>query len=539
MRGSPRTRVADLLTDPLLEGALTLAGHGGLERPVTDVSRHTEAGGAGGGGAGGGEPGAGHPRAGAGPPAGTGPAADVTGHLLVCDGAQVTPPHRLDALVRRAQEAGAAALLIAAGRTRPLLSGIRLADRLEIPVLWLESAEPATLLLELGIRVRAHELTRARTVLALVRQLGAKKSGREILAAAERVLGAPLSLVTSDGTPILGDPVTVPHGLRLDLPVPQSAGHLLVHPVAEQDGARAAAWLAVPLERADTDRTETLGVALAVTEPFVRAWLTGRRARADRDAVFQTGLLAEIMAARDTVSRDVVERALSLGWRLQDWHTGIHLTLEEPRPGEDRDSVLGHLRASLARHGVHTAAAVDRGDGWALWTSGEREPRAEEARQLLRAVRVVVAALPRDPGLVAGIGRARPGPGGLAASLTEARDAASLARSHTFRPAVEHADELGVARLLATWQRSEVTRAFAETALAPLREREHAHLLDTLRVFLESGGSSVAAAHTLGVHRNTVGARVRQIRERLGVDLDDPSQRLALQMACRALDAHT
>ncbi|MDJ1137105.1 PucR family transcriptional regulator [Streptomyces iconiensis] len=536
MRGSARIRVADLLTDPLLDGAVTLAGHGGLERPVTDVSRYTatgrEPGAAGQGTAG---PAAGGEADAAGEPEPPG----VEGHLLVCDDTQVTPPHRLDALVRGAQEAGAAALLVAAGRTRPLLSGMRLADRLGIPLLWLERAEPATLLFELGVRIRAHELTRARTVLALVRQLTAKKTGRDILAAAERILAVPLSLVTSDGTPILGEPVTVPPGLRLDLPVPQSAAHLLVHPVHDQEGNRAAAWLAITLERADADRTETLGVALAVAEPFVRSWLTGQRARAGRDAVFQTGLLAEIMAARDTVSRDVVENALSLGWRLQDWHAGIHLTMENSRAREDRDSVLGQHRDGLARHGVHTVAVVDRGDGWALWTSGELEPRPEEARQLLRALRVVITGLPRSWGLVAGIGRARLGPGGLAETLTEARDAASLARSHAFRPAVEHADELGVARLLATWQRSEVTRAFAETALAPLRDREHAHLLDTLRTFLESGGSAVATAQTLGVHRNTVGARVRQIRERLGVDLDDPSQRLALQMACRALDAHS
>jgi len=32
-----------------------------------------------------------------------------------------------------------------------------------------------------------------------------------------------------------------------------------------------------------------------------------------------------------------------------------------------------------------------------------------------------------------------------------------------------------------------------------------------------------------------VTARLQQVRERLGVDLDDPSQRLALQIACRTL----
>ena len=75
----------------------------------------------------------------------------------------------------------------------------------------------------------------------------------------------------------------------------------------------------------------------------------------------------------------------------------------------------------------------------------------------------------------------------------------------------------------------------ATPALSPLRDTAHSHLLATLRAYLESGGSVVLTAQALGVHRNTVTTRVQQVRDRLGVDLDDPSQRLALQVACRAL----
>ncbi|WP_239105977.1 PucR family transcriptional regulator, partial [Streptomyces rubrogriseus] len=162
-------------------------------------------------------------------------------------------------------------------------------------------------------------------------------------------------------------------------------------------------------------------------------------------------------------------------------------------------------------------------------------PADDEPRQLLRRVRRALAELPTGWRLVAGIGRPRQGPGGLADTLTEARNAARLAAARDVRPSVEHTDELGVGRLLAAWQQSDITRAFAETALAPLGGPEHAHLLTTLRVFLEHGGSAAATARALGLHRNTVAARLRQVRERLGVPLDDPSNRLALQMACRAL----
>jgi hypothetical protein len=459
----------------------------------------------------------------------------VAGHLVVCGESHVTPAYRLDALVRRAGDADAAAVLVVAGPQRPLLSSVRLADRLEVPVLWLENRDPVRLVQELTARVRAPEQVRARTVERLLRQLGGKRGGQEILAAAERVLSAPLSLVTAGGDCILGQPVELDEALRLQHPVPQRGEHLLVHPVLDAEVSRPAAWLACPYERAADSRIDILAVGLAMTEPFVRSWLTGQRARADRDAVFQARLLAEVVSGRDSVSRDVVEGAVSLGWRLQDWHVGLHLVSEAASDRAEPEAVVGRFRSGLHEHGVPVVTAVYRGGGWAVWTSTDAEPAPEEARRLLRAVRLAVAALPRDWNIVAGIGRPHRGPGGLAETLGEARDAADLARSHDFRPAVEHADELGVARLLATWQRSEVTRAFAETALSPLRDAAHSHLLATLRAYLESGGSVVLTAQALGVHRNTVTARVQQVRERLGVDLDDPSQRLALQVACRAV----
>jgi DNA-binding PucR family transcriptional regulator len=44
----------------------------------------------------------------------------------------------------------------------------------------------------------------------------------------------------------------------------------------------------------------------------------------------------------------------------------------------------------------------------------------------------------------------------------------------------------------------------------------------------------VRTAQKLHLHRNAVTNRLRSITELLDVDLDDPDQRLALQLACRA-----
>ena len=115
MSGQPR--VADLLLDPVLDGATTVAGSAGVERLVDDVHWYD------------------------------GRFEGLEGNLVLCGEAHVTPSYRLEALVRRVQQAGAAALLVVGGGARPLLSSIRLADRLEIPVLWLQKGDPVDLLM--------------------------------------------------------------------------------------------------------------------------------------------------------------------------------------------------------------------------------------------------------------------------------------------------------------------------------------------------------------------------------------------------------
>lgn len=495
--------IADLLAEPILAGAALVAGAAGEGRQVGDI-RYLAAG-----------------------------LAEARDALVVCDERHVNPAYRLDALVRQVFDAGAAGILVVAEPGAPLLSSRRLADRLAFPVLWHSAAETVSLVQELTVLVRTPELIRVRTVEKLLQQLGSKRTGPDILAAAAAVLGERLSLLSPDGTPIVGAAIDLDPELRLEYPVAQRVPKLLMQPVLDPEVNRLAAWLACPYDRAAAARLDLLAVGLAMAEPYVRSWLSGQRAQSDRDTAYRSHLLSEIVAAGESVSRDLVEAAVSLGWQLQNWHVGLYVTADGSAADGSRGRLVAQLTAELDRHGIALAAMVGRSDGWTAWTSTEAEPAPAQARVLLRAARLTAAAVRRDWGLCVGIGRPHRGPGGLAETLSEARDAADLARSHPFRPAVEHSDELGVARLLATWQRSEVTRAFAESALGPLRDSPV--LLATLRAYLEAGGSVVVAAQTLGVHRNTVTTRLGQIRERLGVELDDPNQRLALQVACRAL----
>ena len=56
-------------------------------------------------------------------------------------------------------------------------------------------------------------------------------------------------------------------------------------------------------------------------------------------------------------------------------------------------------------------------------------------------------------------------------------------------------------------------------------------LLDTLRVYLESGSNAAEAAKKLFIHRNTLYQRMKKIEEIIQVDLKDTRIRLFILMS--------
>ncbi|MFB8387675.1 PucR family transcriptional regulator [Microbacterium sp. NPDC055910] len=505
------TTIAELVADPLLAGTTVVAGESGVMRSVDDVR----------------------------PYAATRElrAPDSASHaVLVCDEADVTPAYRIDALVRRADHLGAAAILVVSAQGQPLLSGVRLADRLGIPILWITRADPFALTVELAIRLRTPHIARAQSALRAPAVLAGAHDPATIAARATTLCEAVVVLLTSDGSLIAGDSGTVDApAIRFDLAVAQRTETAVAQPVVLPDMTHSSAWIIADVRGTDDVRKGVVTDILTLVEPYVRAWLVGEAARLDRDAVFLAHLLSSVLHEADDPGREVIEKAASVGWRLQDWHTGIYVVADDPRAPSDRDTIAAALRRELAEQGIVTSGIADHAGGWALWKSEPSEPSIDQGRGVVRALRLALASLPRDWGLVAGVGRTHHGAVGLRETLGEARNAAYLARSRDFRPSVDHSDELGVAQLLATLQQSDVTRAFAESALAPISDPASSHLLATLTAYLQNGGSVVFTAQALNVHRNTVTARLQQLRERLGVDLDDSSLRLALQMAVRAV----
>lgn len=91
---------------------------------------------------------------------------------------------------------------------------------------------------------------------------------------------------------------------------------------------------------------------------------------------------------------------------------------------------------------------------------------------------------------------------------------------------------LGVHGLLYDGWESDEQRTYRDRHLGPLLANDARGLLvETLGVYLDQQGSQSHAADTLGIHRNTLSYRLRQIESSLPLRLDDPGNRLTLHVA--------
>lgn len=101
-------------------------------------------------------------------------------------------------------------------------------------------------------------------------------------------------------------------------------------------------------------------------------------------------------------------------------------------------------------------------------------------------------------------------------------------------PIVHFTDDtlLGTYRLLYDHWGTPALERYTTSLLGDLlREDRRGMLVTTLRVFLEFGGSHRPTAEKLGIHRNTLSYRLKQIRSIVDGDLNDPHVQLSMLIA--------
>jgi purine catabolism regulator len=202
----------------------------------------------------------------------------------------------------------------------------------------------------------------------------------------------------------------------------------------------------------------------------------------------------------------------------------------------DSEADTDALARALRPAGIpHSAGQIDTRDVTVLESSPVRslgnDSRIRNDSALDRALRSV------DSGALAGSGRVI-GPGRLPEAYRQARYVAALIAGGVVPPGPALFDRIadtGVYRLLYDLWGTAALASYIEDALGPLRAGDRRGILrQTWLAYLDAGGSQTETATALGIHRNTLTYRLRQIAQLTGYDPDDPRRRLAIHAALAA-----
>ena len=514
------TTVRQLLASPVLTTAELLAGGGGLDHAVTEVTLHGRL----------------RPEA---PP--------QPGEAVVFDAAGIGDHlYQIDTAIRIAADAGSSTLIVTNPGFELGVGVCRLANRFDIPLIVVPDTDSMTLTHRLRAQLWAADVEHASAVDALLVSLS-----RTHVATVDRVLGsiaelsaASICLLGQDRSLVAGEDIKIGDRRLASDPtyLVDNSAEATLHSTAivltpSEPGGDADYWL-VAESRGPDGVQRLLRSLLQIGSWYLAALLASVRARTESDARRRIAVLNELLATSDLSERDIRNQMLALGWSAAGWNTGLHITLH----GADTSRIIdlyAEMRERLRGAGLD-GPLVERNDGWSGWVTEASEPAVENYSAMVRRLSDALAEfVEAHSGLQAhaGIGRPYPDLGGLRLSLTEAHEAALIANARFGgRSGAAHIDQLGVQRVLMGWFGSEDFARYARFILQPVLEIDNDNeLLRTLEVYLDASCSTTEAALQLGLHRNTVANRMRRIAGMLGVALDDAETRLSLQLACRML----
>src|ERR1700678_897741 len=210
---------------------------------------------------------------------------------------------------------------------------------------------------------------------------------------------------------------------------------------------------------------------------------------------------------------DVASSEAILGYRLRQHHVGVVCWSDKAVSGGGALGGLEHATAEMARQAGLEGRPIflpqDESSAWAWLPLGSKDALPIQA--------VSVSALGAGSGIRFALGVAGSGVSGFRRTHEQAlgAHAVALAAAESAQPLTSFAD---VAPLALMSGSAELIRAWVIETLGSLADDDvhHAILRDTLRAFLQEGGSFVATAERLTLHKNTVRYRVGKAEESIG-----------------------
>jgi PucR C-terminal helix-turn-helix domain/GGDEF-like domain len=262
------------------------------------------------------------------------------------------------------------------------------------------------------------------------------------------------------------------------------------------------------------------------------------RVSEDAERALAASALHDLLGG-DAAARAAAQHRLVHDRLLRDAPSAVVTVLEIDSSGDTAVRVeIAHRTALRAFAESTTVRSIVDADRSTLLQLRPQPATGEELRA--QAVRMLETVRP----LLAASAKAVVGVGGPAAGLDDAwvshREAALAARAARRAPGLAGVGvwpELGELAILAQLPDDALP---APTVTGPLRAlAEHdggARLRETLRCFLDNGGSVPRTAAALHLHRTSLYYRLGQIRDITGVDLDDGRARLLLHLGLRLDD---
>lgn len=465
---------------------------------------------------------------------------------LVLDGSELrTDTYQIDIALRRLAEAGGSALVVVAVASPIGVATARLANKLRIPLV----ALPVGDALSVCDQIREIVLTPggglSRLLMGSLDALRRSTDSSGIVGALNAVtelLDASAALVGLEGSVVAGMPLDPPLANRDRLPVPMT-GQLgrvvqVTHPIILAPREKPSFWLVVRRGDATAMWTEAAADVLQVAAWAVGTRLVAERLQRERDARFRLGALNAITASGDHAEPALLEQIGVLGWHVGGWCTGLYVQVAGDVDHVRVLALTDDLTRALASNGF-SGQLIERPDGWSFWTSNPSEPATSTYREVVERLRRSVQRFEHTHSnvrLLIGVGRPYPSLSGLQKSLAEAREASIIAMAGAQGSVVQHIEELGVKRILLGWYASDSFAESAETLLGPLvAEDPRGELLATLEAFLDNESAPTVTAAQLQIHRNTVINRMERVRGLVAADLNEPDERLVVQLACRVM----
>jgi len=244
-------------------------------------------------------------------------------------------------------------------------------------------------------------------------------------------------------------------------------------------------------------------------------------------------------ASPEELTEWVAEHGLDLA---HPWRVGLCDLSTSPeagrrRAGELEDALVEAVDTFLGDRLIAFLSRPRRMSITVLLPDGAPSVGEGGARDLLLGLKTFAAGEPYRLSLTIGASAAHTDPRAGRKALQEAIDASAAAKRGIDAGGLVLFEEMSGRFRLLKGQSEEALADIARRTIAPLIEydaRRHAHLVATLRTWLDNHWAIQPTAEALFIHRNTLQKRLRRIESLLGVDLLDPDDIVELYLGLRA-----